>query len=138
MKAVLFAVFTSVAVAFTPVATPNSAARPSTCLYDGGVIESSAQVASWIALFSLAAGARDGAGKTYQPGAFPGVASLPKPAPAASSSSSSSAASGDVSIPYDAAARLAYEQAGSPGDFAAFKTKYEADAVALVKSKQKK
>jgi len=43
----------------------------------------------------------------------------------------------DVSIPYDAAARLAYEKAGSKGDYAAFKTKFEADAVADVVSKQK-
>lgn len=57
-----------------------------------------------------------------------------------SSASSSSASSGsiDVSVPYDAAAMLAYEEAGKPGDFASFKTKYLADTVAMVKSKQKK
>lgn len=67
---------------------------------------------------------------------------------AASTSSSSGSNSGggggaapatangvDLSIPYDAAARLAYEKAGSPGDYQAFKTKYEADAVAEVKAK---
>jgi nitrate/nitrite transporter NarK len=43
----------------------------------------------------------------------------------------------DVSIPYDAAARLAYNKAGSPGDYIAFKEKYEADAVAAVKAKRK-
>ena len=43
----------------------------------------------------------------------------------------------DISIPYDAAAKLAYDAAGSPGDYEAFKTKYEADAVADVKKKQK-
>ena len=43
----------------------------------------------------------------------------------------------DVSIPYDAAARLAYEEAGSEGDFEEFKAKYEADAVADVIAKNK-
>ena len=41
----------------------------------------------------------------------------------------------DISIPYDAAAALAFEQAGSPGDYAAFKTQFEADAVADVMAK---
>lgn len=56
-------------------------------------------------------------------------------APAAASAPSSSSG---LSIPYDAAARLAYDRAGKPGDYAAFKAKYEADAVAEVKAKQKK
>lgn len=55
-------------------------------------------------------------------------------APAASPAASSSSV--DVSIPYDAAARLAYEKAGSKGDYGEFKAKYEADAVADVKAKQ--
>jgi len=63
------------------------------------------------------------------------------PAPSETSSSSSSSPSPsdavDLSIPYDAAARLAYEKAGSPGDFDSFKTKYYEDAVADVKAKQK-
>ena len=42
----------------------------------------------------------------------------------------------DLSVPYDAAARLAYEASGSPGDFETFKAKYEADAVAAVMAKQ--
>ena len=41
----------------------------------------------------------------------------------------------DISVPYDAAAMLAYEAAGSKGDFAAFKATYEADAVAMVTAK---
>ena len=44
----------------------------------------------------------------------------------------------DLSIPYDAAAKLAYEKAENPGDYATFKAKYEADAVAEVKAKQEK
>jgi hypothetical protein len=43
----------------------------------------------------------------------------------------------DLSIPYDAAAMLAYEEAGNPGDFESFKKKYVADTVAMVKAKQK-
>lgn len=42
----------------------------------------------------------------------------------------------DISIPYDAAARLAYESSNKSMDYDAFKVQYEADAVALVKSKQ--
>lgn len=42
----------------------------------------------------------------------------------------------DISIPYDAAARLAYESTDKSMEYDAFKTQYEADAVALVKSKQ--
>ncbi len=44
----------------------------------------------------------------------------------------------DVSVPYDAAAMLAYDEAGKPGDFNSFKTKYLADTVAMIKAKQKK
>lgn len=46
----------------------------------------------------------------------------------------------DISVPYDAAARLAYEsfQDKQTVSFEAFETKYLADAVALVKSKQPK
>jgi hypothetical protein len=42
----------------------------------------------------------------------------------------------DVSIPYDAAARLAYTKAGSNGDFAAFKADYEKEAIAMVTAKK--
>lgn len=42
----------------------------------------------------------------------------------------------DISIPYDAAARLAYESSDKSMKYEAFKSQYEADAVALVKSKQ--
>ena len=44
----------------------------------------------------------------------------------------------DISIPYDAAAKLAFEASDKSMDYADFKVKYEADAVALVKSKQNK
>ena len=44
----------------------------------------------------------------------------------------------DVSIPYDAAAKLAYETASDKSmGYEAFKKQYEADAVEMVKSKQK-
>ena len=42
----------------------------------------------------------------------------------------------DISIPYDAAARLAYESSDKSMEYEAFKSQYEAEAVALVKSKQ--
>lgn len=56
-------------------------------------------------------------------------APAPAPAPVATSV--------DLSIPYDAAAKKAYEDAGSPGDYAAFKAKFEADAVADAIAKKK-
>jgi hypothetical protein len=42
----------------------------------------------------------------------------------------------DLSIPYDAAARLAYADSDESLPFADFKAKYEADAVAMVISKK--
>ena len=56
--------------------------------------------------------------------------SAPAPAPSAGTTD-------DVSIPYDAAAKLAYEEAGKPGDFESFKAKYEADAAAEAAEKKK-
>jgi len=61
------------------------------------------------------------------------------PAPSTSSSSSSSSSSEtDLSIPYDAAAKLAYEKSDKSVPYDAFKEKYEADAVADVIAKKKK
>lgn len=60
-------------------------------------------------------------------------AATPAPAAAAPAASSS-----DISVPYDAAAMLAYDAAGKPGgDFASFKAKYVQETVAMIKSKQK-
>jgi len=42
----------------------------------------------------------------------------------------------DISVPYDAAARLAYEESDKAIDYEAFKEKYEAETIAMVKSKQ--
>jgi hypothetical protein len=44
----------------------------------------------------------------------------------------------DISIPYDAAAKIAYEAADSKGDYAEFKEEYEKRAVEDVIKKQKK
>jgi hypothetical protein len=44
----------------------------------------------------------------------------------------------DISIPYDAAAKMAYEAADSKGDYAEFKENYEKTAVEDVIKKQKK
>ena len=58
----------------------------------------------------------------------------------AAQSSAPAASSGgvDLSIPYHAAAQLAYEKSDKKMPYAEFQTKYEADAVAEVKAKQKK
>jgi hypothetical protein len=44
----------------------------------------------------------------------------------------------DVSIPYDAAARLAYDGSDKSLSYDEFKAKYEADTVAMIKAKQPK
>jgi len=44
---------------------------------------------------------------------------------------------GDISIPYDAPARLAYEQSDKSMEYADFKVKYEEETVAMIKAKQK-
>lgn len=76
-------------------------------------------------------------GSDASPAPAPAPASAPAPAPAPAPEPV--AAGGvDLSIPYDAAARLAYEKAGSKGDYAAFKADYEKKAVEEVKAKQKK
>lgn len=65
-----------------------------------------------------------------EPAPAPVVAAAePEPAPAAEVV--------DISIPYDAPAKKAYEEAGSPGDYEAFKAKFEADAVADATAKKK-
>ena len=53
-------------------------------------------------------------------------------------SSSLAAAPVDVSIPYDAAARLAYESTDKSMPFETFKVIYEEQAIADVKAKQAK
>ena len=42
----------------------------------------------------------------------------------------------DVSVPYDAAARLAYEKSDKKQDYETFEKEYLEQAIALVKSKQ--
>jgi hypothetical protein len=71
----------------------------------------------------------------------PGSASAPpassKRPDKATSAAASSLASVDVSIPYDAAAMLAYEASSKDTDFELFKLKYKEETVAMIKSKQK-
>jgi hypothetical protein len=70
-------------------------------------------------------------------------AAAPAPAPAKASapassppSSAAAATAVDLSIPYDAAARLAFGNRDEAG-FAAFKRQYEADTVRMVTEKRK-
>ena len=126
MKTILLALMASMAVAFSPVALPNN--KVSTTSLNGGA-EAAAQVLGWIALAGIG-GAKLGGGEAGKNSSYRSGSAAPAAAAAAP------AFDGDISIPYDAAAKLAYEKAGSPGDYAAFKTKYEADAVAAVKAKQ--
>ena len=71
----------------------------------------------------------------YASGAMAAVQNDPSPVQNGSSSVAASDPN-DVSIPYDAAARLAYTKAGSNGDFAAFKADYEKEAIAMVTAKK--
>ena len=62
------------------------------------------------------------------------------PAVAAPAAPAAAAASSGVelwSVDYDAAARLAYEAAGSKGDFASFLPKYLEDTSAMIAAKSK-
>jgi hypothetical protein len=60
------------------------------------------------------------------------VASPPAPAPVAKVDAT------DISVPYDAAARLEYEHSDKSMEYDKFKDKYQADTVAFVKAKQTK
>ncbi len=42
----------------------------------------------------------------------------------------------DISIPYDAAARLEYDHSDKSMEYSKFKEKYEAETVAMIKAKQ--
>lgn len=121
MKTILFALMASMAVAFAPVPV---ATRTQTSL--NGAPEAALQVLGWIGFMGIAANLVER-----------NAEKIAGNAPAPSAAAPAAAASGDISIPYDAAAQLAYSKAGSPGDYAAFKAKYEADAVADVIKKQK-
>ncbi len=59
----------------------------------------------------------------------------PAAPPAATAAASFSSGIKLWSVDYDAAARLAYEAAGSVGDFGAFKTKYLEETSAMVAKK---
>ena len=62
--------------------------------------------------------------------------SIPDDDPTLSSSGTSEDAV-DISIPYDAAAKIAFQVAGSKGDYTEFKEEYEKIAVEDVIKKQK-
>jgi hypothetical protein len=89
-------------------------------------------IGAFIAVSFILFAGQGGGEAAPAPSASPAPSPSPSPAPAASSTEDV-----DLSIPYDAAARLEYEKAGKPGDFGAFKAKYEAEAVAKVIAKKK-
>jgi hypothetical protein len=72
----------------------------------------------------------------YEADAVAMVKSKQQPAEQAAPKAAATAAVVDISIPYDAAAKNAYDASDRKMEYVAFKTKYEADAVAMVKSKQ--
>jgi hypothetical protein len=110
----------------TATATAGAAAS-------GGVLDSLPLIAG--VLITAAAVVLGGGDKTEDAPAGAGAAAA---SPSTSTSLPSADADAvDISIPYDVAAMLAYDKAGKPGDFDAYKVKYYADAVADVKVKRK-
>jgi hypothetical protein len=75
--------------------------------------------------------------RQYEADAVASVIAKRKQPSSSSSTDAAAAAAVDLSIPYDAAARLAYAKAGSSGPFDDFKRQYEMDAVASVIAKRK-
>ena len=63
-------------------------------------------------------------------------APAPAPAPVVEAPKASDDGAVDISIPYDAAARLAYDASDKSISFEEFKPKYEAEAVAMVTAKK--
>jgi hypothetical protein len=85
------------------------------------------------ATFSMRSGKKGReAEQSSSPAPAPAAKAAPAPAPAAKADAP------DISIPYDAAARLAYDASDKSMEYSAFKEKYEADSVAYIKAKQKK
>jgi hypothetical protein len=62
----------------------------------------------------------------------PVAKAAPAPAPVAKADDP------DISIPYDAAARLAYDESDKTMEYSEFKENYEAETVAFIKAKQNK
>ncbi|KAL3907657.1 MAG: hypothetical protein SGILL_008782 [Bacillariaceae sp.] len=118
--AILAALFAS-ASAFAPVANKAS----STTQLNAGFASEAVQLATFAGFVGTV---------VVMPRSGTGVVSAPA---AAAPAAAAAAVSGDVSVPYDAAAMLAYEQAGKPGDFEAYKAKYLKETVDMIKSKQK-
>lgn len=108
--------------AFAPVTSKNSA----TFCLQAGLVSEVVQVAT-------VAGAA--ATIFFADKSGPVRPATPVPAPAAAAAAAP--ASVDLSIPYDAAAMLAYEASPKDMDFESFKAKYVKETVAMVKSKQK-
>lgn len=74
---------------------------------------------------------------TSSPAPAPEAAPAPKAAPAPAPAPAASSNVVDLSIPYDAAARLAYDKSDKSMTYDAFKEKFEADAVTDVIAKNK-
>jgi hypothetical protein len=85
------------------------------------------------ATFSMRSGKKDReAEQSSSPAPAPAAKAAPAPAPAAKADAP------DISIPYDAAARLAYDESDKSMEYSEFKEKYQADTVAFIKAKQTK
>ena len=120
MKTFIASTLVASAAAFAPVSQPASSATQLNAGFASEVVQL-ATVAG--AVGTIVVMPRSGTGVDSSAAAAP--------APAAA------APSGDVSVPYDAAAMLAYESAGKPGDFESYKAKYLKETVDMIKSKQK-
>lgn len=118
--------------AFAPVAVrPTSLCTTSmtttTTALQAGVMSQVVQLATFAgAIGTIVVAPKSGTGVSSK------VTATPAPA-----TSTAAGPSGDVSVPYDSAAMLAYEATDKSMSFEEFKPKYVAETVAMIKSKQK-
>jgi hypothetical protein len=90
------------------------------------------------ATFSMRTGKK---GREAEQSSSPVPAPVSKTAPAPSSPAPvpvAKADATDISVPYDAAARLAYDHSDKSMEYGKFKEEYETETVAYIKAKQKK
>jgi hypothetical protein len=137
MKFTFFFVTLALVDAFAP---PRPMSRPARSALQleilGSEVSESVLAALGLAVIGGAAIASGKLGTKAAPGDETAVAPTPEPEPEPEAAAAPEEPSDDVSIPYDAAAKLAYEAAGSEGDYEEYKTKFEADAVAEVVAKK--
>jgi hypothetical protein len=91
------------------------------------------------ATFSMRSGKKEReAEQSSSPAPAPVAKAAPAPVAKAAPVPVAKADETDISVPYDAAARLAYDHSDKTMEYSKFKENYEAETVAYIKAKQKK